>query len=85
MWNAVKKFFTFFFSVEEVNKIEREVKNIETKVDAEINKKVDEIVELGKKIEEKIDEEVKVVKTKAKAAATKAKAAVKKPAGKKNK
>lgn len=62
MWKWIKE---FFFGIE--TKVEQEVKVIENKVDAEIKKKVDDIVDLGKKIEAKIDEEVKTVKSKAKA------------------
>ena len=48
MWNAIKKFFSFFFSVEEVNKIE-------AKIEQEVKKVEEEVKSTKRKVKEKLD------------------------------
>lgn len=41
MWNAVKNFFTFFFSAEEVNKVEAKVEEEVKTVKRKVKEKLD--------------------------------------------
>ena len=48
MWNAIKNFFLFFFSVEEVNKVQ-------AKVEEEVKKVEEEVKSTKRKVKEKLD------------------------------
>ena len=76
IWSAIKDWFGYT-PAEEIAKLKEAERTVVNKVDEDIEKTVNEIIDLGKKIEKKIDAEIKVTASKVKKATAKKTAAPK--------